>query len=1344
MKGIMKLKMNKKGQFSIIAALLVAVILVAAVVTTYSTIRYSTNAEPQILTATDETNQALKQVLGFTVGYYGSVLQVTGNSSYAQTLAANYLSSGLQNIANMNPNWASSFNVTSLSLSTTWFLNSSYSQGRLSVTYNLAGLGVYGVGYNSSCRLDVQILSSPGSSEVSLSLIQNGAEPLINLGKQSFNFYNYTYSNNTWQMVSPSNDPTTFTNGTYTLPLPTGIDSSSYLIQVKDARGIVVVASSFNQYSTTFTWNASSVPGGHYVDTTANVDSSTILGTHSSFSAQQSGPDGTYDTVSEALNGQVTANYNVTMFKLLNSTLISGTTNDLKTSNGQGMTFESIPTNTSAQTLFAHQESTSIVSTSYYLLKNNVADTAGTTVTKSMTSSRVLFGKFVYSLQGISSIAASTWTVSYRAWSDPGTSTVAYDQVGSGDNNAGSATITWSHTTGSGANRIMIVGVSIRSSTVTVQGIAYGSQSLTFLRSDYNSNSPVRTELWYLVAPVSGTQTITVTLQGFGASTVKATGGSCSYSGVSQTAPVAGDASGANANSNNPSVTLSVANANSYLVGVIGMSTATSVSSEGSSQTMRWDQTTAFGSADRGHGSDKGPVGSGSQSMSWTLSGTTTWAASVVAIKPAIVTTTGNGSVDILIRQSTGVVRSTIATDVAISSAGLTSSAATVSGTYAWSNYNVVSQTDYLEVDYYVDVLAIGSQNAYLRIDDNTLATNAQTRVDNLIVPNQYTVFICSAEFSGTSDLNSWNSLTWSLIGSATSNNIDFTSQLYNYATTQYPTSGDGYSKTIMGTSMLPVVGVIATSPTNFRNSTGGWKLMFNATQFATPFNVTVDLVNYSPALNTYALSVQEQWINVDYSNPNQNLCIYAGNLASETLLVDVWHGNKWNNVFAGLVAGWNNVSVTLFMDSPTFTIRLRDSNPVSDLTPSNWGVDAALLVIQPDLGMLQSVQDGPVMIELLQNGTMRWLGQNLRVTTQSKPIPPIPVKSLIVNQTINGVTRQVPFQIEDWASLYQIPLGLTSNFTVFGNNQMIVFPINATVTKVTIWWNGSDTAIQTRLAYTNNYFKSDNPAGGTLSNGRLTLTITTTNGNFYVTSAIGSPATTSTAYFMRINNDSSTYGASPAYVIHHGIVRDIIQQEAEWTNGPSNGNADSPNVYSQIVLTLPAGAAYYTYQLRTMFINSTQTRTISDLCPITLTSSVTTQAQTENGTSAGLPIVASGSGTFYNLNGATSHHWSQFISNSKGAGIMFTDAANQQLNAFDALAGKTTGAIDVSSAISLLPVTPGGPVQFGAPWDLTWNGAVVTFDGSATPVYKTTSGNPTGLWILVEYEPTIAVTTST
>ena len=111
------LLLNRKAQFSIIAALLVAAVLISAVVVTYSSIRYSTvDNQPQILSSIDETNLGLKEILGFTVGYYGSVLKVTGNMTYAQQLAQNYLKSGLGNMGDVQPEWGAVFNLQSLSL----------------------------------------------------------------------------------------------------------------------------------------------------------------------------------------------------------------------------------------------------------------------------------------------------------------------------------------------------------------------------------------------------------------------------------------------------------------------------------------------------------------------------------------------------------------------------------------------------------------------------------------------------------------------------------------------------------------------------------------------------------------------------------------------------------------------------------------------------------------------------------------------------------------------------------------------------------------------------------------------------------------------------------------------------------------------------------------------------------------------------------------------------------------------------------------------------------------------------------------------------------------------------
>jgi len=651
--------MNNRGQFSIIAALLVAVILIATVIMTYSTIRNSPiQTQPQMLSAIDETNLAIKQVLGFTVGYYGSVLQVTGNSSYAKMLALNYLQSGLVNIANMHPEWGTSFLVNASNLYTYWFTNTSYSTGDLGITYNLTGLGISGIAYQTSSKLTVQVMNTTSITQACLNITKDEDEPLINLGKRNFKFYNYTYSNSSWVLINPTAEPTAFANGTYVIDVPSGVDPYSYLIQVEDPRGIIVVASSFSLYTCTLTWN---------------------------------------------------------------STMYS--------------------------------------------------------------------------------------------------------------------------------------------------------------------------------------------------------------------------------------------------------------------------------------------------------------------------------------------------------------------------------------------------------------------------------------------------------------------------------------------------------------------------------------------------------------------------NLSDATLVMELW-----------------------------------------------------------------------------QNGTMRWLGQSLQLTTQAKPLPPIPVKALHVNQTTtNSTSSEVPFQVEDWASDYRIPLGLTNNASVFSSRTMLVFLINSNISKVTIWWNGSDVATQTPYAYTNRYFTGDDPSNGRLTNGRLTLqfgsyfTVTSTNGN-----------STCTANFMRINGEASDYGSSLAYVITGGIVRDIIHQEAEWGKDPprdDGGAYNCPNLYAHIVLTLPANATYYTYQLRLMFVQSQKTRTITDLCPIQLKVSTTQSmnATTENGTAtSGYPSVSYTANTlFYNYSTQYwAHHWSQFnLTATRGFGIMFQNSSNQKLYYFDSITSGTTGALNVSSSssekrIEFLPVSNRAQVSnFTSALDIIWDGAVVTYD-SATPIYKLDAGNPTGLWIIVEYPPTVAVTT--
>jgi hypothetical protein len=1178
--------MNRKGQFSIIAALFVVVILVSSVMVTYSAIRYSsTQSQPQIISAVDETNLALKQVLGFTVGYFGSVLQVTGNSSYAYAQSSTYLNSGLTNIVDMNPEWGTSFSSTNLSLNTNWFTNDSYSEGTLNVTYNLIGLGITGIAYSVSCSLNVQILPSASNNQVCLTVIQNENEPVVDLSMANFNFYRYQYSNLTWAMVNPPNEPVSSSNGTYTIDIPSGINPQSYIIQVEDSRGIMVAASSFSHYTGSLTFNSTTVSGGNYVNQyDSKVDSKPDIGTHSNFAAQQQAPDGAFDTLTEAQVSSPTQNYYPNGYTLGGSTtLSSGSLTDLTKNNSPYMIFESY-------------------------------------------ASATKYG------------------------------TITYDSSSSVFTH-GASSISWTQTTGTGNNRILLVSVNIFSysgAPSTVKTVTYGSTSVT---ANYNvlysaSNPEVHSYVYYLVNPSSGANTIKVT---FSPAPTAAVCGSITYFNVNQISPIQAENTATNSGKSQSSGSVSASGTYSQvLYGNIAATAQSSssytVNDVASPQTNRWSN---FGSYTHsgtnyycvGKGSDETVTASGQVSLSWTTTLSVNWAGIAILLAPTQ-------------------------------------------------------------------------------------------------VPTQET---CQVTFSGSSNTLNWNNLIWAIDGSSSIANTGVTLQLFNYNSGQYPTSGSGYMSVTLGTSNQTEQQTISTNEGNFRDDIGNWKLCLTATaSVSSAFTISLDLARYSPSSAVYGLSLEEQWTNLNSTAlPNPSLCIYEGTMGSNNLAVDAWYDGSWQLLSSSLVNGWNNMSINSYLaaGSTSFTIRFIN-NDAGDTAQISWQVAAAILRPESDQALFTSLQSpaATVAVELLQNGTMIWLGQNL-ITTQTIPIPPVPVKALHINETIEGVNQQVPFQIEDWASSYTIPLGLTNNATVFSNMQMIVFLVNTHVSAFTLWWNGSAEAIQTPLAYSSSYFKNDN-LGTKLDNGQLNLQFS--NG-FTITSTVDGTNTASTTNFLQINTYDPTYGSGIDWVIVHGVVRDIIQQEAEWQpsgQGLLGGVPGCPNFYADIVLTLPANATYFTYQISLLFLNSTQTRTINELDAIWLNSTVGT-LQTENGIANGDPIVSNGTQTFSST-GTWVHHWSQFIagtgSNTQGAGIMFTDQANHMLYTFDS-PGTARGALEANTAessISLLPVTLSSD-SFQNPLDVTWDGAVVTFAGFAPPIYS--ENDQPGLWILAEMPPTITVT---
>ncbi|MFW9809855.1 MAG: hypothetical protein ACFFE6_10815, partial [Candidatus Thorarchaeota archaeon] len=112
----------------------------------------------------------------------------------------------------------------------------------------------------------------------------------------------------------------------------------------------------------------------------------------------------------------------------------------------------------------------------------------------------------------------------------------------------------------------------------------------------------------------------------------------------------------------------------------------------------------------------------------------------------------------------------------------------------------------------------------------------------------------------------------------------------------------------------------------------------------ATYYFDEVDVLNIT-TLADYNLDLEVGWTGADYSQTNEELCIYGGTQGAEALRVDVWNG-AWINVISDLQQNqWNNVSISSYLTSSSFEIRFTDASGDS-ATQDTWQVEGVLLHI--------------------------------------------------------------------------------------------------------------------------------------------------------------------------------------------------------------------------------------------------------------------------------------------------------------------------------------------------------------------------------------------------------------
>ncbi len=186
-------------------------------------------------------------------------------------------------------------------------------------------------------------------------------------------------------------------------------------------------------------------------------------------------------------------------------------------------------------------------------------------------------------------------------------------------------TLTWSHNSGTGSNRLLVVSVSLLSPSKPVATVTYQGATLTFFGARNNADNTARVEFWYLVAPPTGAGNVVVRRT----DDDKMIAGAVTLTGVNQTTPLGAFVSAASNGSTTPSVGRTSA-VGDLVVDAIATKGGT-VKGVGAGQTHRWN---ANYEADF-DGAVSTEPGAAAVIMSSTLSESSKWVIGTVSVKPA-------------------------------------------------------------------------------------------------------------------------------------------------------------------------------------------------------------------------------------------------------------------------------------------------------------------------------------------------------------------------------------------------------------------------------------------------------------------------------------------------------------------------------------------------------------------------------------------------------------------------------------------------------------------------------------------------------------------------------------
>lgn len=200
-------------------------------------------------------------------------------------------------------------------------------------------------------------------------------------------------------------------------------------------------------------------------------------------------------------------------------------------------------------------------------------------------------------------------------------------------------TLVISSCTASGTNRFVATAVTITPQTNTVTAIAYGADTQTLVHADDHSVHDIELQMYGLVNPAAGAQTVQVDYDGFTSTVV----GVLPLSDVHQTTSLGTAASAEDSTTSTSTVNVSSSATERVIDATVFFFTGDVGFTPGAGQTEHLDFTTpdigqAFAMSSE--------IGSSTTTMSWTFSAADGSLIIAVPVKPATVTTRRGAMVD--------------------------------------------------------------------------------------------------------------------------------------------------------------------------------------------------------------------------------------------------------------------------------------------------------------------------------------------------------------------------------------------------------------------------------------------------------------------------------------------------------------------------------------------------------------------------------------------------------------------------------------------------------------------------------------------------------------------------